>query len=276
MEYRILLTPAEAAAGTTRTIELPSGPMTVRVPPTQRDRAFRVPTAQGDIVIRVETETDPDAADDEDEDDAEPIQGVRSAPARKPRRNSRNHVLVGVSAILISVSWLLRTAVDNEHKSTYPPGVQVVMPTPDDGDPGYEYTLPDNTYTDTAPTDSAYPKIPQLLDPANGTPTASPGGVIALPATLGGVLVNPPKGTPYPTGSCFRGSSSDAEPSFTVEPTACVADGKVYEVVKVLMNTADSDPCADTSGKQAYSIYDQGKYSNGTKWQAVYCAQVYS
>lgn len=63
METTVWLTPAEAAAGVVKTIALPSGPVSVRIPPVGDNAVINVPTAAGEVSVRVRVSDAPPSAD---------------------------------------------------------------------------------------------------------------------------------------------------------------------------------------------------------------------
>ena len=266
-EYRIHLTPDEAAAGTTRTIELPSGTMTVRVPPALSGRLFKVPTSQGEILVRIEIETDSESASTSADSEsasaeAEPIGPVPTAPGPTRRRPSNARLTVPLMLIALGITFgALKTIGSNDDGHTAA-GIQVTLTTPDDGDPALDYPAPDDTYPNYPPPSDLASEPPNPFDTDEPDPLTAPN----------------PASSPYATGTCFNGTPAGLT-TVTIsmfDPVTCSSSGTVYEVVKVLMGTTDTDGCSGIVAAFVYTITDNGTYSDGTAWQAVYCLEAYS
>ena len=245
VEYRIHLTPDEAASGTTRTINLPSGAMKVRVPPTLSGKLFKLPTSQGEILVRVEIGTSSDSVSDY----AEPIEPVPPAPGPTRRRPSNARLTVSLMLVVLGIAFgALKAASSNDNGPAA--GIQVVLTTPDD------------TYPNYPPPSDLASQPPNPLDTDDSD-------LFTAPA---------PASTPYATGTCFNGLPAGLTtvtiPIF--EPVTCSSSGTVYEVVKVLMGTTDPDGCSTIAAAFVYSMTDKGTYSDGTAWQAVYCLEAYA
>ena len=256
-EYRIHLTPDEAASGTTRTFNLPSGPKTVRIPPTQSGKLFKLPTSQGEILVRVEIGTNSDPV----LDPAEPIEPVPPVPGPTRRTRSNARLTVSLMLAVLGIAFgALKAASSSD--SGPPAGIRVVLTAPDDGDPALDYTAPDDTYPSYSPPSDPGSQPPDPLDTDDSD-------LFTAPA---------PASTPYATGTCFNGLP-DGVTTVTIpifEPVTCSSYGTVYEVVKVLMGTTDTDGCSTIDAAFVYSITDQGTYSDGTAWEAVYCLEAYA
>ncbi|HEY3867948.1 MAG TPA: hypothetical protein VGM10_06340 [Actinocrinis sp.] len=62
METTVWLTPGEAAEGVVKTITLPSGPVSVRIPPVGDNAVINVPTAEGEVSVRIRVSDVPPGA----------------------------------------------------------------------------------------------------------------------------------------------------------------------------------------------------------------------
>ncbi|MEV5505190.1 LppU/SCO3897 family protein [Streptomyces orinoci] len=153
IEVPLTLTPQQAAQGVVQTVQLSTGPLTVRIPPVPDGALITAPTAQGEVLIRIHV-----------------VAAARPPANRGPR--------AGLLAFLGLAAVVALVFAFNHHGSSSSASSGSSSPTP------YSYARPTDTYSPpAAPTYHYVPPVPRFtLPPITLAPPP------ALPHTTGTCL----------------------------------------------------------------------------------------
>ncbi|MFI9718167.1 hypothetical protein ACIHFE_00700 [Streptomyces sp. NPDC052396] len=132
IEVPLTLTPQQAAQGVIQIVQLPTGPVTVRIPPVQNGAVITVPTAEGEVLIRIQ------------------VAGARPPASKGP--------VVGLFAVLGLAAVLALVFALNHHSDS-------TSSASSDSSPS-GYARPTDTYSPpAAPTYHYVPPVPRFSLP---------------------------------------------------------------------------------------------------------------
>ncbi|MGW2669319.1 LppU/SCO3897 family protein [Streptomyces sp. NPDC001272] len=243
----LTLTPAQAAAGTTVEVPLPSGPARLRIPPTRSGDLIRARVGTEEVLLRIRVSDAPG-----------PPTGGRTAPGptvpttpttpTAPAPSGKPGPLgcllaVGVVAAIV-IGIAVASSSDDDSRPT-------ASATPSSTDSSYTpYTPP--TYTYSPP--SAPAAVP-THEPPDSTPTTE-----AAPR-------------PFDEGTCLNGQLPDSTTATRVtgvHEVACSADDAHYRVIQRFPGTSDMSRC-DANSDTEYGFSYRYTLGSSVINEYVYC-----
>ncbi|MEU6300425.1 LppU/SCO3897 family protein [Streptomyces erythrochromogenes] len=246
-EMLVTITPQQAAHGVILPVELPSGPVRLRIPPCRHGDLVRVRVGSEEVRLRIHVSgagaawiagaggiTPPPAADTV-------AQQPAAAPAPAPQTGGGRGCLVGLAvAALLVIGYFALSAGD------------------DDGD-------------DSRPAADATPTWSSSWTPS---PTPSPWASTPEAAATTPYDTEPsPEPSPFDRGTCLNGQLPDSTTPRSVsgvEEVPCSASDAHYRVIESIPGTSDLNSCNDNPKTQYAFSY---RYMRGSIVlnQYVYC-----
>ncbi|MFJ9764369.1 hypothetical protein ACIRUY_11180 [Streptomyces erythrochromogenes] len=251
-EMLITITPQQAAHGVILPVELPSGPVRLRIPPCRHGDLVKVRVGSEEVRLRIHVSgagaawiagaggiTPPPAADTVAQQPA-----AAPAPAPAPQTGGGRGCLVGLAvAALLVIGYFALSAGDDG----------------DDSKPAADATPTWSSSWTPSPTPSPWASTPEAAatTPYDPVPSAEPS----------------PEPSPFDRGTCLNGQLPDSTTPRSVsgvEEVPCSASDAHYRVIESIPGTSDLNSCNDNPKTQYAFSY---RYMRGSIVlnQYVYC-----
>ncbi|MFE6907678.1 LppU/SCO3897 family protein [Streptomyces erythrochromogenes] len=247
-EMLVTITPQQAAHGVILPVELPSGPVRLRIPPCRHGDLVRVRVGSEEVRLRIHVSgagaawiagaggiTPPPAADTITQQPA-----AAAAPAPAPQTGGGRGCLVGLAvAALLVIGYFALSAGDDDG---------------DDSRPAADATPTWSSSWTPSPTPSPWASTPEAATtPYDTGPSAEP--------------------SPFDRGTCLNGQLPDSTTPRSVsgvEEVPCSASDAHYRVIESIPGTSDLNSCNDNPKTQYAFSY---RYMRGSIVlnQYVYC-----
>ncbi|MFJ1568207.1 hypothetical protein ACIOG8_29025 [Streptomyces erythrochromogenes] len=245
-EMLITITPQQAAHGVILPVELPSGPVRLRIPPCRHGDLVKVRVDAEEVLLRIHVSgagtawiagaggiTPPPTADT-----------VAQQPAPAPQTGGGRGCLVGLAvAALLVIGFFVLSAGDDG----------------DDSKPAADATPTWSSSWTPSPTPSPWTSAPEAATttPYSPEPSAEPS----------------PEPSPFDRGTCLNGRLPDSTTPRSVsgvEEVPCSASDAHYRVIESIPGTSDLNSCNDNPKTQYAFSY---RYMRGSIVlnQYVYC-----
>ncbi|MCI4082122.1 MULTISPECIES: LppU/SCO3897 family protein [Streptomyces] len=248
-EMLITITPQQAAHGVILPVELPSGPVRLRIPPCRHGDLVKVRVGAEEVLLRIHVSgagaawiagtggiTPPPTAGT-----------VTQQPAPAPPTGGGRGCLVGLAvAALLVIGFFVLSAGDDGDDG-------------DDSKPVADATPTWSSSWTPSPTPSPWPSTPEAAatTPYVPEPSAEPS----------------PEPSPFDRGTCLNGQLPDSTTPRSVsgvEEVPCSASDAHYRVIESIPGTSDLNSCNDNPKTQYAFSY---RYMRGSIVlnQYVYC-----
>ncbi|RPF41138.1 hypothetical protein EDD96_4930 [Streptomyces sp. Ag109_G2-6] len=255
-EVQLTLTPAQAAAGATVGVPLPSGTVRLRIPPARDGDLVRARIGDEEVLLRIRV-PGPAATQPVPPPPPPPTPGPATAPAPTPAPAPAGKsgalgclLALGVVAALV-IGIVVASGSDDDSRPT-----ATASATPSSAYSPYSpYTppTPTPTYTDT------------------GAPATDPAAAPTFSLPLPGQTSEAPR--PFDEGTCLNGQLPDSTTATRVtgvHEVSCGADDAHYRVIQRFPGTSDMSRCDENSDTEygfSYRYTINGSVIN----EYVYC-----
>ncbi|MEU6309966.1 hypothetical protein [Streptomyces sp. NPDC047014] len=265
-EMLVTLNPVQAANGVILPVELPTGPVRLRIPPCRHGDLVRVRVGSEEVLLRVHVSGSGMAwiagaggiTPPADGSAGPPAGAPAGSPPPPPGSAGRRTGLVAVlalAAVITAVVLLAGGGGDDGDRRDDARPAATASPTAS----GLWSPAPSSPYSAATGVPSAYPTRYDPVPSREPSPEASPEAS--------------PEPSPFDRGTCLNGRLPDSTTPTTVtgvEEVPCSASDAHYRVIESLPGTSDLNACNSNSRTQYAFSY---RYTRGGTVlnQYVYC-----